>query len=389
MKKSKRQKGPSLYLSTSSRESSPYCPSVLSDWDADDEDFMSSGEYLSRPLSVAIPSGPYCPRRPTLSEILTNSAPPPWTLAAFMAYLSQNHCLETLEFTMDASRYRKQYDSLVNGQSGELVSSDTEGCDYVRMLWQKLLDAYIAPNGPREVNLPSHIRDHLLRLPNDDAPPHPSVLDPAVRIIYELMDESVLVPFLNSVAPYRGPDSCSSPWTSTDDMQEGLSPYGRSYDSRTYSPARSRNRRDRSPPSSGSSMDVSQVRYSQQSYLSASMHRGSRPPPHVSYSSTTSSMSDVHEAALTDDSGSSVSPTMGSLEPMTPPTTPPTSDAGFLGTSPGTSPKNARGEGSGWKKMGAKLGWKKSKSSREGHASTSSGRYASESRAIDEDEDMS
>ncbi|KFY57138.1 hypothetical protein V496_06528 [Pseudogymnoascus sp. VKM F-4515 (FW-2607)] len=75
---------------------------------------MPSGNHLpSRPLSVAIPAKQYCPRRPTLREVLANSAPPPWTLSAFTVYLSQNHCLETLEFTMDATLYRKHYEMLL------------------------------------------------------------------------------------------------------------------------------------------------------------------------------------------------------------------------------------------------------------------------------------
>jgi hypothetical protein len=50
--------------------------------------------------------------RPTLDEVLANTAPAPYTLSAFMAYLSQNHCLETLEFTLDAKRYREAYEDL-------------------------------------------------------------------------------------------------------------------------------------------------------------------------------------------------------------------------------------------------------------------------------------
>lgn len=98
--------------STSSTNSSLKTPSAFAEeWDADDEDAMSTADdYVpSRPLTVAIPTmgahGPYCPRRPNLREILANTSPPPWTLAAFMAYLSNNHCLETLEFTMDSGRF--------------------------------------------------------------------------------------------------------------------------------------------------------------------------------------------------------------------------------------------------------------------------------------------
>lgn len=143
----------------------------------------------------------YSRRRPTFEEILSNTAPPPWTLSAFMAYLSQNHCLETLEFTMDASRYTKHYREMAEKGPSTSPTLQTSESEYMRMLWTKLLDAYIAPNGPREVNLPSNVRDHLLSLPCTDTPPDPKALEPAVEIIYELMDESVLAPFLNSIQP--------------------------------------------------------------------------------------------------------------------------------------------------------------------------------------------
>jgi Regulator of G protein signaling domain len=378
MRRSKRQKPSSFYLAAASRQKNPYCPSVLSGWDADDEGFMSSAEFLPlRPLSVSIPSGPYCPRRPTLQEVLANSASPPWTLSAFMAYLSQNHCLETLEFTMDASRYRKHYNTMMESSPSGSILETSEGCEYVKMLWQKLLDAYITPNGPREVNLPSDVRDALLCLNCTFSPPHPSVLEPAVKIIYELMDESVLVPFLNSVAPVRGPENCSNLWASPDDVPDMV--FHGSLDERSLSHARPRSRRDQSPPSSGSSMDIiysscngPTPRPSHHSHLSAALSRSSsRLSAYLSQAAP--SAPDAQDAGLTDDSASS--PPSSALEPMTPPTTPPTSDAGFAGISPGTSPRNSRGEGSGWRKMGAKLGWKKSRSGCRSNSSTSSGRY--------------
>jgi hypothetical protein len=379
MRRSKKQKPPSLYLATSSRETSPCWSSVLSDWDADDEGFMSSAEFLpSRPLSVAIRTGPYCPRRPTLQEVLDDSAPPPWTLSAFMAYLSQKRCLETLEFTMDASRYREHYDNMADSHPGTPISPASEGCDNVKRLWQKLLDAYIAPNGPREVNLPSDVRDRLMKMPNTLVPPHPSELDPAVKIIFELMDESVLVPFLNSVTSSRGPETIATPWTSTDEVHQTAVHSHGSHDERLLSPAQSHNRRDRSPPGSGSGVDIvtssnsPTPRPAHQSHLTAALNRsaGGRIS---AYFSSTSSSSEIQEVGLTDDCASS--PSNSDLGPMTPPTTPPTSDTGFHGVSPSTSPKNSRSEGNGWKKMGQKLGWKKSKSGHGSNGSTSTKRY--------------
>lgn len=382
MRRSKHRKPPSLYLhthpTTSSQEGSPRCSSVLEDWDADDEGFMSSGDFMpSRPLSLAIPTGPYCPRKPTLQDVLANTAVPPWTLSAFMAYLSQNHCLETLEFTMDADRYKKNYREMADKDPLTPLSPQSAECEYVRMLWTKLLDAYIVPNGPREVNLPSQVRDHLVSLPCTYAPPDPSELDEAVRIIYELMDESVLVPFLNSVGPAKSSESHVSPWTSDESVTDTY--MAGSLDERSLSPARARIApRNESPPAADADL-ISQSytsvspRVSHQSHLSAALGRGSRLSAHISGSSHTSS-SELPDT-LTDDSNDSPSPSNSTLEPMTPPNTPPTSNMSFSEASPGTSPKTGRSDsGSGWKKIGSKFGFKKSRSA---HGSTSSNRSSS------------
>merc|ERR1711981_243248 len=93
---------------------------------------------------------------------------------------------------------------------GQLLPGTTEGA-YVLSLWQKLLEAYIIPNGPREVNIPANVRDSLIALAYTDVPPEPSVLDVAVQKVYELMEESVLVPFLNSFYPQTAlPDSANT-----------------------------------------------------------------------------------------------------------------------------------------------------------------------------------
>ncbi|KXL51554.1 hypothetical protein M433DRAFT_56458, partial [Acidomyces richmondensis BFW] len=205
----------------------------------------------TRPLSVAIPQaggvqGPYCPRRPNLQEILANTAPPPWTLAAFMAYLSNNHCLETLEFTMDAGRYRKHYAKMMSRASSD-GRPPSKDCEYVQALWQRLVDAYIRPSGSREVNLPSDVRDPILELTFGDLPPSPETLDSAVAKIYELMEESVLVPFLNSVYPQTShPTSQSYAYG----MAEESMAMAQSYDDRSAHSRRSRHARRSPPPQS-------------------------------------------------------------------------------------------------------------------------------------------
>ncbi|KAH6871977.1 regulator of G-protein signaling [Thelonectria olida] len=138
------------------------------------------------------------PRHPTLSEILLDVSSPPWTLRGCMAHLSQHRCMETLEFTLDAENYTSFYNQVV---AESPMSRD--GTDRVNSSWQMLIRIYIAPCGPRQVNISGRERDRLLNLPCGPHPPHPSELDKSRRIIYDLMNDSLLVPFLESVSPIQ------------------------------------------------------------------------------------------------------------------------------------------------------------------------------------------
>jgi hypothetical protein len=135
---------------------------------------------------------------PTLDEVLNNTAPPPYTLSAFIEYLSQNHCLETLEFILEAKRYRESYKSLVESAGESIETTNSSASINLRTLYQLLLTTYILPGATREVNLSVNIRDALLRHKNMPTPPLPETLDPAVKSIHNLMEDSILVSFLNS-----------------------------------------------------------------------------------------------------------------------------------------------------------------------------------------------
>ncbi|KAM7206186.1 hypothetical protein V8F33_000472 [Rhypophila sp. PSN 637] len=302
------------------RESSPTPSSVFEN--SDRVSIMST----SRPASLAIP--PHPPTSPpSLREILTNSAPPPYTLSAFMAFLSQNHCLETLEFTMDAERYKNSYNETLREQSAWAGDVTERVCS----LWLKLMRAYIVPYGPREVNLPAHVRDRLLSLPSSPTPPQPSELDEAVSIVYELMNDSVLGPFLESVAP---------------PPQEYMEDDG--FDTRS---GRLRLRTPKDPASSSSSTHEDPSRSPKTGFLPLLSIGWSSDP--INRTGSTSSEQAEREAGLSDDAASSGSPAAN--EPMTPPTTPPTSDWAFS-TSPGSLHRAISAHNNGWKKMGAKLG---------------------------------
>ena len=334
---------PSPHLSTPPPETSPCSSVVVADWDADDEETMSLEDFRSsRPPSLdghTHSDGPYHPQRPTLPDVLSNSAPPPWTLSAFTAYLSQNHCLENLEFTMDAERYRKRYDALAAQMAGMPITGEVEECRYVRMLWQRLINAYIMPDCPREINIPSSVRERLLNLPNNPTPPQPEDLEAAVKIIYNLMEESVLISFLNEVPSSRTQQSHHGRQTPVEVKPRKR---GGSDSSNEKSSIRSRSRKRTSPacsldiPSSGSRDDPTGRLTPIPGFT-----RGSRAQSHTSSGSGDTELQD-------DDSNTASSP---GREPMTPPNTPPSSDFG------GHSPRN-RNDNT-WKKM---LGWKKKSS---------------------------
>lgn len=287
-------------------------------------------EMDSRPLSLSIPSsGAFSPVRPTLDEVLSNTAPYPYTLSAFMAYLSQNHCLETLEFTLEAKRYRETYLSVSRLLDQSIIVSDTPQTQHLLMLWERLLSAYILPGAPREINLSSEVRDDLLAEAHASRPPLPETLNPAVRRMHDLMEESIFIHFVNSQSPATHmPTSIDSP--STDDHPHHLRQMA------------SRGKRVSPQPSRD---DVASHRMSGSARIAAFVKTSSHLSGH-------SLNTDTGSPILTDDSGSPVSSPIGG-EPMTPPTTPPSSDHGL-------SPKS-RNDNT-WKKMGMKLGFNKKKS---------------------------
>lgn len=306
MIRSKLKEPPAPYLSPSpetSRPSSAFDDFTL--FDASDSRH-SSGFFAS---TTSSPRSMMEARPPTLTEILLDVAPAPWTQAAFTAYLSTNHCMETLEFTLDLQKYAAIYDQI----SADCPSS-LKGNETLCALWEKLINVYIAPCSTREINIPSRVRDRLLHIrnPANPTPPHPSVLEEAGRIIHELMNDSLLVPFLESVSPMH-------------------------LDSPTEQ-----------------------------------HHRSPKFPPYLSVGRAVSSRSGSTHAfdseGLTDDSDGASPP---AIEPMTPPTTPPTSTDWGFSNSPGGLQRAMAAQKEGWKKVGAKFGFNR-KSSNKQMAPTSS-----------------
>lgn len=108
----------------------------------------SCSHHQHHPLSAYL-LNPHLPsfltKYPTLEDILSNSAPLPYSYENFVVYLSQNHCLETIEFTNDIMTYSERY------SSGDCSKSE------LLDLWHRILDTYIQTDGPKELNLPCHV----------------------------------------------------------------------------------------------------------------------------------------------------------------------------------------------------------------------------------------
>jgi hypothetical protein len=270
---------------------------------------------------------------PTLTEILHNTAPPPYTLSSFMAYLSMMHSLETLEFLLDATRYRDIYQQTFQ----TLPGSSYPATEKVTTLWQRLINAYVRPGGSREINIPSDLRDTLLRAPSAYTPPPPDMLDASVGHVYNLMRDGALASFIAS---------CDATATAT-----SASPASRADPSFTRnlwnkSPS---NRLNRNSSSSNNSSRSSSVELmtpvtsstSQPISIPTSPHRASFPPSARSVGgflsqSVANNLEESHLDSFLENTSDEMSDvddhsrhsSSGRASPMTPPLTPPPGEEG-------------------------------------------------------------
>ena len=166
-----------------------------------------------------------------------------------------------------------------------------------------------------------------------------------MKRIYDLIDESILMPFINELSPTRpnGPMTFPNEWNESD---ERLNVRG----SKEALRQRSRSRRKPSPQSHSSDPGSSSNNSFWPTARSQPGQDGKGRPTAGLIGTDSSNSGDI---ALTDDSASLPSP---SESPMTPPTTPPGSETG--GGSPRLRTDNT------WKKMMSRLGTKKKSSSK-------------------------
>lgn len=134
---------------------------------------------------------------PNFNQILSGNASEPYTLESFVDYLSQNHCIEILDFLSDAKTYVEAYRASAPDICATKMTSDSRR---LGKQWKSLMSTYIIRAAPDEINLPEYIRAALLDRANVMIlPPSPATLEPAICYAHELLTESALLPFIQSI----------------------------------------------------------------------------------------------------------------------------------------------------------------------------------------------
>ena len=261
----------------------------------------------------------------------------------------------------ESRKYSTKYEDAANELKDSPVTTESDQGFELMMDWTRLLDVYVKPGAPREINIPAEERDDLINYPYEPTLPPPAALDPCVKRMYDLMSDSIFIPFCNSLkAPSHAQTyTAISEMSSRMDMEPS-----RTFDDRGAMHRRgpSKARKPSPPKTSGTTFDPSRSptqRQTQSSSLSSALGRqtANRLSTHVSHSSAMS------ESALTESSGGGGgdTPPPGEHEfTMTPPTTPPTSDLGVSSTAQAGgptsqasgplshAPKPQRSESGGW-----------------------------------------
>ena len=155
----------------------------------------------------------------TLSDVLHDKAPRPYTAKAFVDFVSCRHSTELLDFLVKAEDYHDLYVSL---QSSFEDKEKTPQSVRVGDEWKHLMGTFISTGSPEELNLPWHARNQLLNLSDRSLPPRPDKLNFAIHHIHETLTSDILLPFLRScplsndgaISPRPSSQSAGDPYNS-------------------------------------------------------------------------------------------------------------------------------------------------------------------------------
>ncbi|KAF9568850.1 hypothetical protein EC968_002822 [Mortierella alpina] len=160
--------------------------------------------------------------RPTLHQILLNQGRGQYTLDNFGAFLQSQFCYENLAFWLASRQYKLCAQSLYHSvqQSVPRFNLQAESAQYLNVsqarafsdLQRKMraiLETFVLPSSPHELNLSDAVRCKLLRsVAEGDF--HPQVLEQARESIMDLMKCSSYPLFLEGIAAKRASNAGSS-----------------------------------------------------------------------------------------------------------------------------------------------------------------------------------
>ncbi|KEQ90462.1 hypothetical protein AUEXF2481DRAFT_45020 [Aureobasidium subglaciale EXF-2481] len=135
-----------------------------------------------------------------MEDVLAERLPMFWTQASFIEYFSDHYCLEMLQFALAAAQYKERYENALSASSRKLSLPSRDLQDLMHS-WVSLVDTYLLPGSECEVNLPSQIRDPILRVRLQKRAADPQVLEPAIQATWEMMEGLVLSSFRREVPP--------------------------------------------------------------------------------------------------------------------------------------------------------------------------------------------
>ncbi|KAF9106805.1 hypothetical protein BGX27_009021 [Mortierella sp. AM989] len=160
--------------------------------------------------------------RPTLHQILLNQGRGQYTLDNFGAFLQSQFCYENLAFWLASRQYKLCAQSLYQSvhQAVPMFNLHTQSTQYLsesqaraftdlQRKMRAILDAFVLPSSPHELNLSDAIRCKLLRSVAEGNY-HPQVLDQARESIMDLMKCSSYPLFLEGIASKRASNAGSS-----------------------------------------------------------------------------------------------------------------------------------------------------------------------------------
>ncbi|KAF9582926.1 hypothetical protein BGW38_010573 [Lunasporangiospora selenospora] len=177
---------------------------------------QSISSFDSRHSSVSFDDEEDSPRnRPTLHQILVDQGRGQYTLDNFAAFLQSQFCYENLAFWLASRQYKLCAMSLYQSvhQSAPEFTLHTESTHTLNQSQARafsdlqgklraILETFVLPSSPHELNLSDAVRCRLLRsVAEGDF--HPQVLEQARESIMDLMKCSSYPMFIEAIAAKR------------------------------------------------------------------------------------------------------------------------------------------------------------------------------------------